>query len=303
MGALCIGQTARPHAGRRGDLGAGVEANIRKFRAFVTSARLGSFTRAAEDLGCTQSTVSRMVASLEADWQLRLFHRRGTALVLTSDGEAVLEDADRLCRSYDDLLRHVESLRGLSSGSIAIAAPSSIVALRLAKPLGAFVRSHPGVQVNIVESTYGEAQSLMEKDAVDFAFVPRHMQAEGLECTLFERDELVIVAPRGHFAQPGAIPVESLLDEMFVADTETAPLLQRELRHSNVRCVTSNTTAILAMVEAGLGISLLPSLALEGSDTSLDVRHLETPAWRSMYLVHHHASDLSVAARAFLAAL
>ena len=137
-----------------------------------------------------------MVASLEADWQLRLFHRRGTALVLTSDGEAVLEDADRLCRSYDDLFRHVESLRGLSGGSIAIAAPSSIVALRLAKPLGAFVRSHPGVQVNIIESTYGEAQSLMEKDAVDFAFVPHHMQTEGLECTLFERDELVIVAPR-----------------------------------------------------------------------------------------------------------
>lgn len=185
-----------------------MEANIRKFRAFVTSARLGSFTRAAEELGCTQSTVSRMVVSLEADWQLKLFHRRGAALVLTSDGQAVLEDADRLCRSYDDLFRHVESLRGLDAGSIAIAAPSSIVALRLAKPLGAFVRSHPGVQVNIIECTYGEAQSLMGKDEVDFAFVPHHMRAEGLECTLFERDELVIVAPRGHFAQPGAIPVE-----------------------------------------------------------------------------------------------
>ena len=57
------------------------------------------------------------------------------------------------------------------------------------------------------------------------------------------------------------------------------------------------------MVEAGLGISLLPSLALEGSDTRLDVRHLQTPAWRSMYLVHHHAADLSAAARAFLDAL
>ena len=115
-------------------LGAGVEANIRKFRAFVTSARLGSFTRAAEELGCTQSTVSRMVASLEADWQLRLFLRRGTAPALTSDGQAVLEDADRLCRSYDELHRHVESLRGLDSGAVAIAAPSSIVALRLAGP-------------------------------------------------------------------------------------------------------------------------------------------------------------------------
>lgn len=153
-------------------LGAGVEANIRKFRAFVTSARLGSFTRAAEELGCTQSTVSRMVASLEADWQLRLFLRRGTALALTSDGQAVLEDADRLCRSYDELHHHVESLRGLDSGAVAIAAPSSIVALRLAGPLGAFVRSHPGVQVSIIESTYGEAQSLMEKDGVDVAFVP-----------------------------------------------------------------------------------------------------------------------------------
>ena len=280
-----------------------MEANIRKFRAFVTSARLGSFTRAAEELGCTQSTVSRMVASLEADWQLRLFLRRGTALALTSDGQAVLEDADRLCRSYDELHRHVESLRRLDSGAVAIAAPSSIVALRLAGPLGAFVRSHPGVQVSIIESTYGEAQSLMEKDGVDIAFVPHPMRAEGLECTPFERDELVIVAPRGHFAQPGAIPVESLLDEMFVADTETAPLLQRELHHSNVRCVTSNTTAILAMVEAGLGISLLPNLALEGCEDRLDVRHLKTPAWRSMYLVHRRTPDLSATARAFLDAL
>ena len=268
-----------------------MEGNIRKFRAFVTSARLGSFTRAAEELGCTQSSVSRMVASLEADLQLRLFLRRGTSLVLTSDGEAVLEDAERLCRSHDDLMRHVESLRGLSSGTVTIAAPSSIVALRLARPLGEFVRRHPGVQVNIIESTYGEAQNLMERDEVDLAFVPHHMRAEGLECTMFERDELVIVAPRGHFTQPGAIPVESLIDEMF------------ELHLSDVRFVTSNTTAILALVEAGLGISLLPSLALEGGDTRLDVRHLQTPAWRSMYLVHHRPADLSAAARAFLEVL
>ena len=61
-----------------------MEGNIRKFQAFVTSARVGSFTRAAEEMGCTQSTVSRMVASLEADWSLQLFHRRGAALILTS---------------------------------------------------------------------------------------------------------------------------------------------------------------------------------------------------------------------------
>ena len=277
-----------------------MKGNIRKLRAFVASARVGSFTRAAEQLDCTQSTVSRMVASLEADWGVQLFHRRGTSLVLTSEGQALLDDASRLCRTYDDLFNHVESLHGLDTGSIAIAAPSSIVARRLAKPLGTYVHKHPGIQVNIIECTYGEAESLMERDEVDFAFVPRRMQGEGLESSQFERDELVIVAPPSHFSKPGAIPIEALVDELFVADTETAPLLQRELRRSNVRCVTSNTSAILAMVEAGLGISLLPSLALEGSSTHLDIRHLETPAWRSMYLVHHRRADLSLAARAFL---
>lgn len=54
------------------------------------------------------------------------------------------------------------------------------------------------------------------------------------------------------------------------------------------------------MVEAGLGISLLPSLALEGSNSELDVRHLETPAWRSMFLVDHSKDEMGVAARAFL---
>lgn len=108
------------------------------------------------------------------------------------------------------------------------------------------------------------------------------------------------MAPPGHFSTPGSVSIDSLIDELFVADTETAPLLQRELHHSNVRCVTSNTTAILAMVGAGLGISLIPSLALEGSTRQLDVRHLETPTWRSMFLVHHSKDEMSVASRAFL---
>ncbi len=159
--------------------------------------------------------------------------------------------------------------------------------------------AHPGVRVDIMETTYGKAASLMEKEQVDLAFVPHRMQGEGLECSLFERDEIVIVTPPGHFSASGPVSIESLID-VFVADTETAPLLQRELHHSNIRCVTSNTAAILAMVEAGLGISLLPSLALEGSNSELDVRHLETPGWRSMFLVHHSKDEMGVAARAFL---
>ena len=94
--------------------------------------------------------------------------------------------------------------------------------------------------------------------------------------------------------------MNDLINERFIADTETAPLLQRELTKLQIHCETSDITAILAMVEAGLGVSLLPSLALERAGFDLDVRHLEHPAFRSIYLVRRRTVDLSIAARAFL---
>ena len=118
---------------------------------------------------------------------------------------------------------------------------------------------------------------------------------------MYDRDEIVIVAPHGHFKTDNStISVNDLINERFIADTETAPLLQRELTKLQIHCETSDITAILAMVEAGLGVSLLPSLALERAGFNLDVRHLEHPAFRSIYLVRRRTVDLSLATRAFL---
>ena len=86
----------------------------------------------------------------------------------------------------------------------------------------------------------------------------------------------------------------------FIADTETAPLVQRKLQGPCIRCQTSNIAAILAMVEAGLGVSLLPSLAIERADYDVDVRHLANPAYRTLYLVRRRLTDMGLAARAFL---
>lgn len=281
-----------------------MSASVSKIRAFVEAARLGSISRAAEELGVAQSTLSRSVASLEQEWGVRLFDRHGPALALSVDGERLLGEARAACDAYDALDRRVMGLRSLADGCVSMAAPSSVVAMRLPGPLGRFSAEHPGVEVSINECTYGEAERLLLNGAVELAFIPNKLEDQGFISSVYDKDEIVVVAPRGHFApEPADIAVEQLLGERFIADTETAPLLQRELKGPCIHCETSNITAILAMVEARLGVSLLPSLALERTGFELDVRHLRKPTHRVLYLVRRREVDLSLAARAFLAYL
>ncbi len=278
-----------------------MESSVQKVRSFEAAARLGSMSRAAEELGVAQSTLSRSVASLERSWGVRLFDRHGPMLSLTRDGERLLPDARALCDASAALCRHVSRMSALEDGCVSMAAPSSVVAMRLPGPLGRFSADHPGVEVSINECTYGEAERLLLDGTVELAFIPNRIEEQGYISSVYDKDEIVVVAPPGHFVPESAsIPVETLLGERFIADTETAPLLQRELKAPCIHCETSNITAILAMVEAGLGVSLLPSLALERTGFELDVRHLATPAHRELFLVRRRTADLSLAAQAFL---
>ena len=184
---------------------------------------------------------------------------------------------------------------------MSIAAPSSIVSWKLARPLGAFAEDHPNIEIDITESTYGEAEKLLTEGAVDVAFVPKKLDPASFSSKLFHKDEIVVVSKRGHFGEGrSSIPIDLLKDERFIADTETAPLLQKELRHAVVRCETSDFNAILALIDAGLGISLLPMLALGKLPDTLEIHHLEIRAFRTMYMVHRLGQGLSLAALTFL---
>ncbi len=281
-----------------------MDSNVKKIEVFAAAARTGSITSAARELGLAQSTASRAVSSLEEDWGVRLFDRRGPELRATPEAKRLLPDARAVCEAFGQLERHVAAVRDLDDGVLSIAAPTSVVAMRLPDPLRRFVADRPHVEINILECTYGEAERQLLDGTVDLAFIPKESVGEGYVSALYDKDEIVVVAPRGHFADElSAVPVESLLDERFIADTETAPLLQRELTDLRVHCETSDITAILAMVEAGLGVSLLPSLALERTGFDIEVRRLEQPAHRTLYLVRRPEAELTRAARAFLAYL
>lgn len=275
--------------------------NIRKLQALIATVDMGNFTNAAGMLGCSQSSVSRMVQGLEEKWGVKLLERRGGKVTLTAEGQDLLPDIRDLCDSYAHLGGHVDSLKGVESGVLSIAAPASIVTHRLPRALSLFAAGHEGVEIRIVVCTYEDAERLVECGGVDVAFIPGQPSSERFVSRLFERDEMLVVGPRGHFSSVGErVMLQGIVNERFVVDTETAPLLQKKLTNTVIRCISSDVTCILALVEAGFGISLLPSLALTDQRFDIDVRRLDPPAFRLMYMVYPRNRTLSHAARVFV---
>lgn len=278
-----------------------MESNINKFVAFVTAAETGNFSEAATRLGYTQSTVSRMISGLEQDWHIHLFSRHGNYVTLTKEGAELLGHAQQICRDYRRLCTKVQDMQALEMGTLRIAASTSVIARKLPEPLGNFAHDFPHVKIQICECTYAQALKMLLTDETDIAFIPEPLRREGYQSHLYHTDEFVVVGPFGHFpASPTCIPITTLKNERFIADTETAPLLQQELTNTVQTFDTSDFTAILSMVKQGIGISLLPSLAVEGYEDELDIRHLQDPARRNIYVATHITQELPHPAQKFL---
>lgn len=92
-----------------------VISNLQKYKAFLTVSEYGSFTKAAEVLQYTQSAISRMVQDLETEWNVTLFERKKTGMILTSDGVRLLPHIKNICTSQEKLQMEVDDLNGLIS--------------------------------------------------------------------------------------------------------------------------------------------------------------------------------------------
>ncbi|WP_322150689.1 LysR family transcriptional regulator [Paratractidigestivibacter sp.] len=198
----------------------------------------GQHHRGRSRAGLAQSTTSRAASSLEDEWGAQLFNRRGPELRLTPDGRRLLAGAQAVCDASAQLKRYVRAVCDLDDGIIGIAALAGVVVLRLPGPLRRIAADHPHVEINISESTYGEEERQLLDGVVELVFIPAET-GEGFVSEPYDKDELVVVTPRGHFV-PGlaAVPIESFLSERFIADNETAPLLQCELAaRAFLRCL------------------------------------------------------------------
>jgi DNA-binding transcriptional LysR family regulator len=285
--------------------GAGVDANILKYMAFVRTVEYGSFTKAAEMLNYSQSGVSRMINDLEREWNVTLLERSRAGVRLTSDGLKLLPRARSVCEEYRKLQTEVDELNGLRSGLIRIGTFSSVATHWLPNVIKAFQRDFPNIDYELLLGDYTEIEDWILKGRVDCGFL-RLPADPGLETVFLEQDRLLAVLPEDHpLAGRERFPVAALCDYPFIllekgAKAEISEIFSRCALTPNVRFTTWDDYAVMSMVEKGLGVSILPQLILRRAPYRIVSRELDVPAYRNIGFALRDRRNAPLAMKRFM---
>ncbi len=264
-----------------------VRANAQAYEAFCLVADEGSFTKAAERMGYSQSATSRMIAELEQECGMALFERSRSGVQITAAGTALLTAARGIVSAHHDFESRADELRGLASGIIRIGTFSSVATHWLPKIIVAFQADYPGIDYELFLGDYAEIEEALATGRVDCAFsrLPAHGPFDAEPLAL---DELVAVLPEGHpLANHTAIPIEELAREPFIrlargnAD-EVAEVFTRLENPPVPHFTTWDDYAVMSMVESGLGVSILPRLIMKRAPYQVVERPLEPRAFRTI---------------------
>ena len=282
-----------------------MDMNLQKYLAFVKTVECGSFTKAAEILNYSQSGISRMIHDLEKEWKVLLLERSRGGVRLTSDGLKLLPYAENVCREYEKLQMQVDELNGLKSGLIRIGAFSSVASQWLPNIIREFQKDYPDIDYELLLGDYTEIEEWILEGRVDCGFLRLPVHAE-LETIFLEQDRLLVVLPEGHpLAECEKFPVNALVEEPFMllekgARAEVSDIFEKCGLTPKVHFTTWDDYAIMAMVESGLGISILPELILKRIPYHIVVKELEIPAYRSIGLALKDKKQASLAVKRFI---
>ena len=282
-----------------------INVNIKKYRAFLKTVECGSFTRAAEMLNYSQSGISRMIQDLEKEWNVSLLERGKAGIRLTSDGIKILPYAKRICDDYDKLQIQIDELNGLQTGIIRIGTFSSVATHWLPNIIKEFQKNYPNIDYEMLLGDYTDIEEWIMEGRIDCGFTRLPVRDE-MDTIFLEQDRLLVVLPEGHpLTELQKIPVSALCEEPFMllekgAKAEVSEIFERSNLKPKVHFTTWDDYAIMAMVESGLGISVLPELILKRIPYRIVTRELEIPAYRNIGLAMRNRKGATPAVKRFL---
>lgn len=272
-------------------------------QAFVEVADRASFSEAAEALFLTQPAVSKRVALLEAELDVKLFDRIGRRVALSNAGSALLPRARRLLNDARELHRLVSDLSGEVRGRLLMGTSHHIGLHRLPAPLKHFSQRYPEVQLDIRFMDSEAACRAVEAGDLELAIVTLPpQQPPNLQMRPIWNDPLAFMVGRDH---PLADRHEVHLDELLAypavlpgTTTYTRGILEEAVRglgvKLNVAMATNYLETLHMLVATGLGWSLLPATQLDGDVHPLAVTGMQLT--RQLGAVTHQKRSLSNAA-------
>jgi DNA-binding transcriptional LysR family regulator len=279
--------------------------SVSRYEALISTAELGSLTKAADALGYTQSGITHLLDALERQLGVRLLNRSRSGASLTSDGQVLLPYVRAVVNQQRLLDEQVSRLKGLTEGLIRVGTFTSVSAHWLPGMIAAFQGDHPGVRFELVHGTNAENEARVRDGSVDVAFV-RLPAASDLESFFLVHDPIVGVVPaQGELALPSPLRLADLAELPYIqlsegVDDEISELLRTARIRPDTRFVEQDDYAVIAMVEQGLGVSVMPQLVVKGTARDVRIVPLEPAGSRDLGIACRSDEALSVAARAFV---
>ena len=278
--------------------------SIQKYQVFLHVTEAGSVSRAAEDMGLTQSAVSHALSSLESEFGLRLLTRSRSGVRLSPEGKRILPAVRDILSAEERLRETVSSLHGLSTGTIRVASFTSVAVHWLPSMLKAFQAQYPQIRFKLLNGDYHDVEQWLEEGSVDLGFVSLPTRAPGKVTPLME-DRLLVILPKDHpLASLPNFPIGYARQEPFISllessDHDLRRALDAEGIRPHIRFITKDDYAIIAMVEQGLGIAIMPELLLRGRTDNIATLELKPQASRTIALAVTDQGQQSPAAKMF----
>ncbi len=262
---------------------------LERYHTFMAVVEAGSLTRAAEALGCTQSAVSHCIDALEKELGFAVLKRSRAGVYLTNEGKRLMPAVRSYLGAAEGLRQTASSIRGLESGSVRIGAFTSVAVHWLPPVLKEFQRDYPKVDFRLLNGDYHDVEQWLTDGSVDVGFVTLPSRV-GCRCIPLMEDRLLAILPlHSRFENYPRFPLIECETEPFISllessDHDARRALEAAGVRPNVRFYTKDDYAVIAMVEQGLGISIMPELLLRGRHDALQILPLVPEAKRTIGL-------------------
>jgi LysR family hydrogen peroxide-inducible transcriptional activator len=266
---------------------------LHQLRYFCAVARTGNFTRAAEEQHVAQPSLSQQILKLEDELGAKLFDRFPRLARLTQFGKAFLPKAEAILRQVGEARVQIQEMAGAETGTVVVGAIPTIAPYLLAPALSGLARRHPRVTVSVVEDITPALLEHLHNGRVDLVLLALPVRGEELICEELFWEPLFAALPEKHpLSSRRSIGLEEIRDDSFLLLKEghcfrenTLSACRRSRVQPNVVFESGQFSTILSMVASGMGVSVVPAMAVEKHAGCKFVRISDKRAGRSVGLV------------------
>lgn len=246
--------------------------DIRQIEYFVEVAKQLSFTKAAATLHVSQPSISKAIQNFEAELGVPLFYRSSKRLELTDAGQAVLINSMQVLEAFQNMRSELTDLMQLKKGQIRIGIPPIVGAEFFSKLISVYKEQHPYIEILLTEVGTKRIREEIETGELDIGLVCSVTSTnENLETIRFLKDPLQLIVHESHrLAGQKTIAMSDLANEAFIIYRKDFILFDRIIEecknhgfYPTIACETTQKDLFIEMVQAKLGIALLPQKIAE----------------------------------------